>query len=258
MYIFLIRIILFSNCWFVMKKLKINYLPMIYELNSKKIKPFKSLFSARKSEGFFKSSISGYLINDDEQFWEFHRLNHDQFNFTYFIFGPRRNNEETDITTTGESFQSLTFAFRISHSYISIIPSVRNFCSYETKINATIFAGSHNSSSLFFNYKNYFSVVLLDMMDANYKFIAIDVGSFGREGDSGIFLKSIPHVILDYQAFILHKHILRPSSRARLVTEDAFGLLSKVFSVFFQLINIKQQRKKMERYFINLIQKKIS
>jgi len=98
--VFLIRIILFSNCWFVMKKLKINYLPMIYELNSKKIKPFKSLFSARKSEGFFKSSISGYLINDDEQFWEFHRLNHDQFNFTYFIFGPRRNNEETDITST--------------------------------------------------------------------------------------------------------------------------------------------------------------
>lgn len=31
---------------------------------------------------------------------------------------------------------------------------------------------------------------MLAMVDANYKFIAIDVGSFGREGDSGIFLKS--------------------------------------------------------------------
>jgi len=37
------------------------------------------------------------------------------------------------------------------------------------------------------------------MMDANYKFIAIDVGSFGREGDSGIFLKSsIGQKILNY------------------------------------------------------------
>lgn len=48
----------------------------------------------------------------------------------------------------------------------------------------------NNSGSLYFNYKDYFSIVLLAMVDANYKFIAIDVGSFGREGDSGIFLKS--------------------------------------------------------------------
>jgi hypothetical protein len=28
------------------------------------------------------------------------------------------------------------------------------------------------------------------MVDANYKFITVDIGSFGKEGDSGIFLKS--------------------------------------------------------------------
>jgi len=28
------------------------------------------------------------------------------------------------------------------------------------------------------------------MVDANYKFVAVDIGSFGKEGDSGIFLKS--------------------------------------------------------------------
>ncbi|XP_060869485.1 uncharacterized protein LOC132944251 [Metopolophium dirhodum] len=46
------------------------------------------------------------------------------------------------------------------------------------------------TGSLFFNYKDYFSIVMLAMVDANYKCISIDVGSFGREGDSGIFLKS--------------------------------------------------------------------
>lgn len=139
----------------------------------------------------------------------------------------------------------------------------------------------NNSGSLYFNYKDYFSIVLLAMVDANYKFIAIDVGSFGREGDSGIFLKSnmgqqilnctfkfpedcalpnsnsvVPHVVLGDQAFRLHKHILRPFSqksarrdsgktifnyrlsRARRVTENAFGLLSQIFRVFYQPINI--------------------
>ncbi|CAI6376081.1 unnamed protein product [Macrosiphum euphorbiae] len=47
----------------------------------KKRKPFNSLFSTRNSEGFFKSLIGGHLINDDEQFREFFRLNRKQFNF---------------------------------------------------------------------------------------------------------------------------------------------------------------------------------
>jgi len=40
-----------------------------------------------------------------------------------------------------------------------------------------------HSGSLFFNYKNYFSVLLLAVCDSNYKFLYIDVGSFGRESD---------------------------------------------------------------------------
>lgn len=76
------------------------------------------------------------------------------------------------------------------------------------------------------------------MVDANYKFIVVDIGSFGKEGDSGIFLKSnmgqkilnrtfgfpeqcqlpgsdkvAPHVFVVDEAFRLHKHILKPYTR---------------------------------------------
>lgn len=49
----------------------------------------------------------------------------------------------------------------------------------------------NNSGSLFFNYKHYFSIVLLAIVDADYKFLCVDIGSYGREGDSGIFQKSV-------------------------------------------------------------------
>lgn len=46
------------------------------------------------------------------------------------------------------------------------------------------------TGSLYYNYKKFFSIVLLAVVDANYKFIFTEVGSYGKEGDSGIFDKS--------------------------------------------------------------------
>lgn len=44
--------------------------------------------------------------------------------------------------------------------------------------------------SNFFNYKKFFSVVLMALVDANLKFVAIDVGACGQEGDSTVFKNS--------------------------------------------------------------------
>lgn len=50
---------------------------------------------------------------------------------------------------------------------------------------------SHNSTgSDFFNYKGYFSHLLLASCDARYCFTVYDVGAFGKEGDAAVFNKS--------------------------------------------------------------------
>jgi len=92
------------------------------------------------------------------------------------------------------------------------------------------------SGTMFFNYKKYFSIVLMAVVDAEYSFISIDVGSYGKESDSTIFkncpfgkklyagLLNLPApvvlpntdnfpeplVVIGDEAFGLHKNLLRP------------------------------------------------
>jgi hypothetical protein len=47
-----------------------------------------------------------------------------------------------------------------------------------------------NSGSLYFNYKKTFSIVLLALVDAQYKFLAVDIGAYGKNSDGGILSNS--------------------------------------------------------------------
>ena len=47
-----------------------------------------------------------------------------------------------------------------------------------------------DSRSLFFNCKNFFSTVLMALVDKNYRFMSVDVGSFGASSDCNIFKNS--------------------------------------------------------------------
>ena len=47
------------------------------------------------------------------------------------------------------------------------------------------------SGSLYYNYKGYFSMVLMAICDARYCFSLVDIGSYGSNNDSGIFRNSI-------------------------------------------------------------------
>lgn len=101
-----------------------------------------------------------------------------------------------------------------------------------------------NSGSMFYNYKNYFSMVLFAMCDSNYLFTYVDVGSYGKSSDSGIFKNSTlyermindtleippadsiegdvidyPFVIIGDEAFPLSEHFLRPYGGSNLSFE---------------------------------------
>ena len=44
-----------------------------------------------------------------------------------------------------------------------------------------------NIGSYSFNYKHTFSIILLDIVDADYKFVFVDGGCNGRISDDGVF-----------------------------------------------------------------------
>lgn len=85
-----------------------------------------------------------------------------------------------------------------------------------------------NTTSLNFNYKHTFSVVLMALVDANYKFIYIDVGCKGRISDGGVFNRcSLYNAIENDQLNIPPPRNL-PNSNIQtpfvIVADDAFAL----------------------------------
>jgi hypothetical protein len=126
------------------------------------------------------------------------------------------------------------------------------------------------SGSEFYNYKKDYSVILLAIVDANYKFIYIDFGTNGRVNDALVFSKSTFNEALqtntlnlptqgvfvsDY-AFPLRKNIMNPYimkrpltvkerifnyrlSRACCVSENAFGIMVSRFWVYKKLMPLQ-------------------
>ena len=105
-----------------------------------------------------------------------------------------------------------------------------------------VITAPHNSGSLYYNYKGTFSINLMALVDGNYKFIAVDVGQYGSNADSGVFQKStlgqmflkrklgipgpkalpgapevgvLPHCIVADEAFPLRVDLMRPYPRRR-------------------------------------------
>ena len=103
-----------------------------------------------------------------------------------------------------------------------------------------------NSGSLFYNYKSYFSIILLAVASADYRFVMVDIGAYGSSNDSGVLnntalfkcLKKkklgippskqlpndnkethVPHVLLGDETFPLRCDMMRPFARNTLTNE---------------------------------------
>jgi len=98
-----------------------------------------------------------------------------------------------------------------------------------------------NTGSMFFNYKNTFSIVLLTLVDAHCNLIAVNVGTNGKSSDAGVFANSnlgkalhrgsmyipanltvpntdtqVPYVIVGDEEFPLKPYLMRPYSGDKL------------------------------------------
>jgi len=95
-----------------------------------------------------------------------------------------------------------------------------------------------NSGSKYFNYKGYFSIVLLAVVDATGNFIIVDVGSCGGNSDGGIFEKSAFGKRLSNQTLSVPEKGTLPSTATDtffvFVADDAFPLKENILKPFSQ------------------------
>lgn len=85
-----------------------------------------------------------------------------------------------------------------------------------------------NSGSQFFNYKRTFSIVFVVLEDANYKCITVDVDSYGKNSDSGIYANSYFGKALEMDKFNVPKERNLPRTQCPtlnvIVGDKAFPL----------------------------------
>ncbi|KAL3242010.1 hypothetical protein MRX96_021545 [Rhipicephalus microplus] len=91
------------------------------------------------------------------------------------------------------------------------------------------------SGTIYRNYKKSFSVILLAVVDADYKFLYTDIGAPGSEGDAE------EKKIFNYRL-----------SRARRVVGNAFGILANRFRCFHTVINASPERRQSAHLDVNI------
>ena len=149
-----------------------------------------------------------------------------------------------------------------------------------------------NSGSLYYNYKGYFSLVLMALVDHQYKFTYIDVGEYGSNSDSNVFRNSnlgtrfmqehldvpapkalpnfpnmgdLPHCLVGDEAFPLRMDLMRPyprAARAALPQDQlvfnyklsrARRIVENTFGILAQRFRIYNKRMQLSDYNADII-----
>ncbi|XP_066981076.1 uncharacterized protein [Macrobrachium rosenbergii] len=91
------------------------------------------------------------------------------------------------------------------------------------------------SGSLYYNYKSFFSTVLLAVCDANYSFTYVNIGAYGKSGDSAIFTHSLLYKKLVENTLDVPdpKPISTDDTRCLpyvIVGDESFGIMEKGYA----------------------------
>lgn len=102
------------------------------------------------------------------------------------------------------------------------------------------------SGSYYFNYKHSFSVVLLALVDSDYKFIYVDIGCNGRVSDGGVFRNSSLYAAMQTNAldFPSPEVLDEPDKLLPyvIVADDAFPLSENLMKPYASRNQTKEQR----------------
>ena len=181
---------------------------------------------------------------------------------------------------TGNSYHSLAFSFRVAHNTISLfVPEVCDAICEEYRDEVLVMPstpdgwrevakgfglrwnfhhacgaidGKHvkirkpaRSGSAYFNYKGFFSIVLMGLVDADYRFLWVHIGAEGTASDAGVFNQSslepdlregrlgfpppeplpnddheVPYFLVGDDAFPLRTYLVKPFSHRDLTHDE--------------------------------------
>ena len=92
------------------------------------------------------------------------------------------------------------------------------------------------SGSQYYNYKQFFSLVLQGVADARCRFLTIDIGAMGKQSDGGVFSSSDLFRCLENNAFNLPESMPIPNTNVEtplmLVGDEAYPLLPYLMRPF--------------------------
>ncbi|XP_054740142.1 uncharacterized protein LOC129245758 [Anastrepha obliqua] len=234
------------------------------------------------------------LVHDEQSYRNFLRISKSQFDYLLSLITNEIQRSDSTMRGAIPAAEKLALTLRFLSTGESYFPNsnseweaiAKEFAvkwQFSNCIGALdgkhiTFRPSRTEGAFYYNYKGTRSIILLALVDANSKFIFVDVGCNGRSNDAGVFLQSklravlqeekeipnaasigndrrLPYVVVGDDAFPLQMHLMKPYpyhtqcqekqvfnqrfSRARYVVEHAFGILSNRFRVFLAPINLK-------------------
>lgn len=93
-----------------------------------------------------------------------------------------------------------------------------------------------HSGSMYYNYKSFFSLVLLGVVDADYKFSVVDVGGYGKQSDGGTFRASEMFNLMMNQQLNIPPDGNLPNTNIKMpyvfIGDEAFPLLDNLMKPF--------------------------